>query len=405
MRGASSSSRWQNCPGSINLTEKLLADGSIRPSTNRAAAEGTAAHLVLSACLEDGEDAVSMKDMEIEVADWIFIVDDEMVEGVQECIDWVHARITKARADGFETKLYIEKALSSFSDEDAYGTADIIIVLSKDGVDKLIVVVDFKYGRGVTVEPTSDQNYYYSYLAVENYLSPESDTVAVESWIAQPRIPHPEGTVRPHYTTALDVTSWWYDTLLPNLLATKEPEAELVIGEHCKFCPNKGHCPALKAEVFEIPLGITPSHLTDEELGAILQKLKALTVVQPTFEQEALRRARSGDKITGFKLVRKKANRAWKDKQAMPVDETGQYDQMELVTFEDAAADAFGLDAYAPAKMKSPAQIEKLDGGQEFASKWAFKPDMGLTLAPDSDKRAEVLPNLERLRGVARRQG
>ena len=244
-KGASSAHRWRNCYGSINLIEKLLKEGKIKSRTSRAAAEGSAAHLVLASCLEDGSDAIDMKDMEIEVSDWIFIVDDEMIEGVQDLLDWVRNRISRAKDEGFEVELHIERGLESITDDDAYGTSDVIIHIIGDRM----IIVDFKYGRGVTVEPDSDQNYYYGYLGVENYLKSPDDVKVVESWIAQPRIPHPNGTIRRHITNARELTDWWFNSLLPDMEATRKPDAPLTIGEHCRFCPAKGHCPALKSEV------------------------------------------------------------------------------------------------------------------------------------------------------------
>lgn len=393
-RGASSANRWRNCPGSINLTEKLLAEGSIKILTNRAAAEGTAAHLVLSTCLEDGSDAQEMKDTIIEVADWSFVVDDEMVEGVQESLDWIRNRVSRAKKEGFEVHLYVERGLESLTDEDAFGTPDTIIHIVGDR----LIVVDFKYGRGVSVEPHSDQNGYYGYLAVENYLNSPDDVKVVESWIHQPRIPHPDGTIRRHITNAKELTDWWFNEVLPDIEATRDPDAELVIGEHCRFCANKSHCPALKSEVFEFPMGIEPSHMTDDELGQALTKIKAIETLKETFEREALRRARAGDRIPGWKLVRKKANRTWKEKQ--PVRNPDNPDEMVETTIEDAARAAFGMEAYSDPKLKSPAQIEKLDGGNDFASHWAYSPDQGLTLAAESDKRMEVRPNIERVRAT-----
>lgn len=392
-RGASSAHRWRPCHGSNNLIDKLTAEGSIKKGSSWPAAEGTAAHLMVASCLEDGSDAIDMKDIEIEVADWLFIVDDEMIAGVQETLDWVRNRISKAKADGFEVKLYIEKGLSSFTDDDAFGTPDVIIHIIGDR----LIIVDFKYGRGISVEPTSDQNYYYGYLAVENYLTSMDAVKVVESWIAQPRIPHPEGTIRRHITNAKDLIDWWFKELLPDMQATREKNAELVIGEHCRFCPAKGHCPALKNEVFEFPLGISPSHLDDIELGDILKKLAAIKAVQVTFESEALRRARGGDKIPGYKLVRKMGHREWKDAQPIKNPDTG---EMVSISFVAAVLAEFGVDAYTDPKAKSPAQVEKLEGGSDFASLWAFKPDNGLTLAQNSDKRIEVRPNIERFRGV-----
>jgi hypothetical protein len=396
-RGASSSTRWLACQGQINLTEKLSAAGIIKNFTSQPAAQGTAAHLVLAACLEDGSDAHEMRDVEIQVADWVFVVDDEMIDGVQETLDWTRDRIARAKKEGFEVELYVEKGLTSFFDEDVYGTADIIIHIVGDR----LIVVDFKYGRGVTVEPDSDQNAYYGYLGVENYiLNPDSISV-VESWIAQPRIPHPAGTIRRHITNVKELTDWWLNTVIPGIEATRDPDAPLTLGEHCHFCPNKAHCPALKAEIFEFPMGIEISHLDDEELGAALEKLKALSTVEKTYQAEALRRARKGNKIPGYKLVRKKSNRILKETMALPSPDDA--DEMIEVKVEDAAVQEFGLDAYSEPSLRSPAQLEKLEGGGEFVSKWAYSPDKGLTLAPKSDKRLEVRPNIEQFRSSMKR--
>lgn len=392
-RGASSAHRWRNCAGSINLTERLINDGHIEIIQNHTAAEGTAAHLVLSSCLEDGSDAVEMSDMIIEVGEWSFAVDDEMVRGVQEVLDWTRDRINRAKEEGFEVHVHIEKGLESFTDEDAFGTSDIVIHIVGDR----LIIVDFKYGRGITVEPTSDQNYYYCYLAVENYLNNKNSVKVVESWIAQPRIPHPDGTIRRHVTNVNEVTEWWFNQLLPDMEATRDPDAPLTIGEHCRFCPNKGHCPALKAEVFEFPVGIDPSHLTDTELGEVLLKLEAIEAVKGTFEAEAFNRARRGLKIPGRKLVRKRSNREWKVSQAIRNPDTG---EMAEIKFKDAVKDIFGPDAYKEPDFRSPAQLEKLEGGSDFTILWAFTPNKGLTLAAERDKRPEIRPDIERHRGV-----
>ncbi len=392
-RGASSAERWLNCAGSINLTEELAKKGLIHSGSSRPAAEGTAAHLTLSTCLEDGSDAYEMADIEIQVEDWVFIVDKEMVDAVQETLDWVRARIAKARNDGFEVKVHVEKSLTSIFDEDVYGTADILIHIIGDR----LIVVDFKYGKGISVEPTSDQNAYYGYLGIENYIDESTEVTVVESWIAQPRIPHPDGTIRKHITNTEELTDWWFNTVLPGIKATRDPNASLVIGQHCQWCPNKGHCPALKSETFEFPLGIDASHLSDEELGATLIKLEAIAVLQPVLEAEALRRARQGDRIPGRKLVRKKSNRRFKELMALP--NPNDADAMVETKLEDAILATFGLDAYATPNMRSPNQLEALDGGKEFTAKWAYTPDSGLTLARLKDKRVEVRPNIERVRG------
>ena len=187
-------------------------------------------------------------------------------------------------------------------------------------------------------------------------------------------------------------------TVIPGIVATRDPNAPLVIGQHCKWCPNKGNCPALKSETFEFQMGIEATHLNDQELGDVLSKLEAILILQPVMEAEALRRARRGDRIPGRKLVRKKANRKFKEVMALPDPDDA--DTMVEVKLEKAIMERFGFDAYAEPKMRSPNQLEALDGGSEFTAKWAYSPDNGLTLAKFSDKRVEVRPNIERIRGV-----
>ena len=69
------------------------------------------------------------------------------------------------------------------------------------------------------------------------------------------------------------------------------------------------------------------------------------------------------------------------------------------VTLKDAIDEKFGLDAYIEPALRSPNQIEKLDGGSKFTAMWAYHPDNGDTLAKLTDKRVEIRPNIERARG------
>jgi hypothetical protein len=366
--GASSAYRWLACPGSIALAAKLALAGHLLNKTNPAAAEGTAAHTVLAACLEDGSDAHELKGTHMVVAGYEFVVDDEMVEGVQATLDFVREKTQEYKDWGCDVKVYVEKGLSSIFDPDAYGTSDIIIHV----VGERMLVIDFKYGRGVTVEPTSEQNAYYGYLSVENYVGFGEDIKVVESWIAQPRIPHPQGIFRRHVTNVKELTDWWMNTVLPGMEATRKEGADLVIGDHCRFCPAKSHCPALKGEAFNFSADIDPSHLTNSELGELLEKAGVIRRYLEGLESEAFKRSMRGDQVPGYKLVRKKANRVWK--------EGAEYVLKRL----------FGDDAYTDPKLKTPPQLEKIEGGKEIVSEWAYKPDSGLTLAPISDKRDAV---------------
>jgi hypothetical protein len=386
-RGASGAPRWLKCAGSIQLAEKLAREGHDVFRSGPAAAEGTAAHTVLSTALEDGSEGWEFGGMEFKVGDWDFIVDDEMASGVQVTIDLVNSILVEY-ADA-KPRVYIEKRIGTVLNDDAWGTPDIIIIIP--GVK--IVVIDFKYGRGVSVEPTSAQLWYYGYLAVENYVTPEDNITDAELWIAQPRIPHPDGLCRKHTLTVAELEAWFNDELLPGLLATYEPHALLIVGEQCRFCPAKGHCPALKREAFEFNSDIEPSHLTAEEIGEALRKKSAIVQYFERVEREAYNRALHGEPIPGQKLVRKKANRVFKESLTEPNDADPAHPI--VLTFDEVVVQVFGDEAFTEPSVKSPAQIEKLEGGKGFVSKWAYVPDMGLTLAPDSDKRVAVKRPME----------
>lgn len=386
-RGASSAHRWLACPGSPQLIEKLKAEGTKVRGSSHFAAEGTAAHTAVSAALEEGTEAWEFAGMEFHVADWTFVVDEEMQEGMQIYLDFVRGIL-----DQYADKnpiLYVEKRLGSILHEDAWGTADTIILIP--GVK--LVVIDFKYGRGLTVEPDSIQVKYYGYLACENYLNSFDDVTAVELCVVQPRIPHPNGLCRTYETTPNELQDWFENTVIPGIEETYKPDAHLVVGEHCRFCDARDHCPALKGDMFEFNSDIEPDFLTDEELGEILAKKKVFENYFQKLEKEAFSRGMRGRTIPGFKIVRKKATRAFKD--SIVKQNPDDPDNPIVVTFEEAVVEAFGDDAYQPKAFRTPPQIEKLDGGKGFVSTWAYKPNTGLSLAPESDPRTPIKRPME----------
>ena len=363
--GASSAHRWMKCPASIALAEKL------GPSKTRkagvAAKEGNAAHRVGEHCLDNGTDSWELAGNKIKVDTSTFDVDEEMVEGVQVYLDAVRAKLEKFPG----AKLYVEESMASILHDDAFGTADAIVHVPGDR----LIIFDFKYGR-LIVEPDSLQNRYYGYLAVENI----DDTVkVVELYIVQPRMPHPKGPVRRFVTNPEELTEWFTGEVVPAMEATSDPAANFEVGTHCRFCPARDACPALKGETFDFNFELDPEYLTSEEIGQLLERGDAISRYLQSLEQIALHRAMNGEKIWNRKLVRKKANRVLNDGAG------------------EKAISKWGDDAYVDPKLKSPAQLEKLPGGKEWVSSNAHSPDMGLTLAPLSDKRTEVRPLRERI--------
>lgn len=361
--GASSAERWMNCPGSIGLTAKLPVGE--RNNSNWAADEGTAAHTLGSKCLEDGSDAWEHAGKIIEVGDNKFEVDEEMVEHVQTYVDFVRDLVVQHADDG--AKLYVEHSLSTMLDDEAFGTGDAIVVAP--GI--FMAVVDLKYGRGVVCEPDKAQLKEYGYLATEEFDGPFEK---VDLHIVQPRIPHPKGVIRTHSMSGDELTEWFVDEVMPAMAAAREPDALLAMGDWCRFCPvnSAKACPALKTELVEFSTAREPDELTAEEIGAFMTKGDTIIKYLAKIGEEAFKRAMNGVKIPGQKVVMKRSNRIWKE------------------DVESKMEAQFKTAAYEDPKLKTPPAVEKMVGGKAFAKKWAYKPDMGLTLAPESDKREAV---------------
>lgn len=386
-RGASGADRWLNCPGSVNLTEKYYANKGwsaeqIQRSASWAADEGTAAHTIMALCLENDVDSWEYGGAIVVVGEREFEVDPEMVEGVQICIDLVRKLVEEYAEQG--ARVYVEKGLQSAFDEDGYGTPDILILVP--GVK--LIIIDFKYGRGIVVEPDSAQTRYYGALGLENLEGEASNLEDVDLWICQPRIWHRNGKCRRFSTKRTDIEKWFHGTVLPGMQATRDPDAHLEVGSWCRFCPARDICPAVQKDLSKLDPDLDPTYLTGDELGALLAKKTVFLKLFEGLEKEAFKRLRTGDSVDGKKLVRKKANRVFRDK--ITKEDPTTHKQIE-VTFEEAAKEQFGDKAYVPPKFKSPAQMERLTKGKAFVQRWAYTPDAGYTVADDTDAREAVL--------------
>lgn len=358
--GASGAHRWLNCPGSVELSKKAPEDAL---ATSEPAAQGTAAHLIGSMCLEQDKDTWEYIGTIIEVEMYSFTVDEDMANAVQVYVDYVRETLAKYKDQG--AYLLIEQEVSSVLDPDAWGTADAIIVVP----DVLIIDIDYKHGRGVVCEPDSEQLMEYGYLVWEGL---NTGHCAVHQVIVQPRIPHRKGVIRTFETTTEFLEKWFINTVLTGMQATREDEPLLNVGDWCRFCAAKSICPALKGEVVELNTDLTAEHLSDEELTLILKKAASIRKYLEQVEKMAFDRLMDGRIVQGYKLVAKKANRKWNDE------------------VEAKLKRKFGKKAYSVPKLKSPAQIENLVGGKKFAKANAFSPKTGFTMAPEGDKRKAV---------------
>ena len=328
--GPSKAHRWIPCPGSIALEP----DGPQEQSDF--ADEGTAAHILGSRALEQGEDAEFYRGVEIQprVESRVYTVDDEFILNVQVYLDDVRGRAAGGT-------LLIEQRLDfseTIGQPDQFGTGDAVII--QDGGETLIVE-DLKYGRGVQVyAEDNEQLMLYALGALETYAPILGDSVKrVRGVICQPRLDHideHEWTVEElsafgeraklaanHAFAAISVHD--PETTFPELFAPGEKQ--------CRWCPAKTTCKALartvSADVFDdcttlldpdkLLAAPEPQVPPVARLSAIYMNLDMIEGWARAVRGEVERQVMGGMTIEGpdglpLKVVEgKKGNRAWKE--------------------------------------------------------------------------------------------
>lgn len=356
--GASSASRWMECPASVKLSEGIVE----APSPY--AAEGTCAHELAEAALEDKDHdckkfiGVSFNGVQVSA---------EMADYTQIYVDYV---LEEAK----EGDLLIEE---QFDLEHIYpgmfGTND-ACVIKHDSIS----VIDLKYGKGSIVDAEENpQLMYYALGAVPDL----SDIASVKLVIVQPRVDEP---IKEHVISASRLEKFAKE-LKAKAKRVFSEDPEIKTGDHCKFCKAKAICPKMRSEVMETvgtAFDTTPveefnlpdvSALSMDQITKILERKVQVTKWLDSIYAHAMDLASKGEKIPGYKLVKRRTQRKITD----------EFSVMEQ--FEETHGDAI----YAPKKLKSVAQLEKVVGKKEL-EEFVTKPDKGEELVHATDKRDEV---------------
>lgn len=232
--GASSCERFWNCEGSIALGDRAWREGKVK-ETSRFAKEGTAAHLLAEQCLKQKADADCFIDARFDVDGDTFTVNQEMADAVQVYLDKVKHDDNNFFDDvntkfGFEEKFHLADV-----DEQAFGTNDAYLYVPSE---KLLIVYDYKHGKGVVVEVVGNkQLLYYALGALQEhgYNHLKSDVERIRLVIVQPRCKHKDGGVR-EVEYSIEYLMKFKEQLIQRIAATKKPVLELHAGSHCKFC-------------------------------------------------------------------------------------------------------------------------------------------------------------------------
>lgn len=362
---ASSAHRWLQCPGSVAQSEG-------HSSSSVHAAAGTFAHHIAAECLKDGDSPARWLHNITIVDGHQVACDQEMIDAIQLYLDAIAEDLQQGDVTWVEMPLL--DALSKV-DPDFGGTADYVRYRPST---KHLRVWDFKYGSGVYVE--ADDNTQMKVYGLGAMVQTNMLISDVELTICQPR--H-EGAapVRSWSFKAYEILDFIAD-LKDAANLTRQRNAPLKAGDHCKFCPVARTCPELERHQHELVAAeFSPAVAYDPvKLAAALTSIPLVKERIKALEEFAYAEASRGAAIPGFKLVDKRAQRKWKS---------------EGDVIEWAQSNA--LDPYAPRELLSPAQLEKKlgesapKGKKKEAGKvlepFVEKVSSGTVLVPASDER------------------
>lgn len=343
--GGSTAKRVIACPASIELVAKMPP----KPSS-KYADEGTLLHDAISQILDCKATPESVIGM--------------VYEGIpltQELYDDKIA-VALAALDEIDPDKQMEFAVESsvnFGDllPGVFGSADLL-----GRIGKKAIVLDWKFGNGVAVEATeNEQGMFYAAAAMH---TPETqwvfeDVEEIEIIIVQPPM------VKRWVTTPERIKAFELDLVA----AVKGPRTKLESGEHCRWCAAKPTCPKVTGAV-DRALKTALVRLDADKVSEYLAQAELLESWIDSVRVLAYDMLENNVKVPGFKLVAKRGTRQWINDQV--------------------AKDLLGDKAYE-SKLISVAQAEKIIGKKNFPSDVSVSVSSGSTLAAESDPRPAVI--------------
>ncbi len=358
---ASASHRWMNCTPSARL--ELEFEGR----ESEAAAEGTAAHALAEHKLRRSLKMRSKRPISEYDCD-------EMDAHTDSYVEFVLEALAQAKLKCADPKVLIEQKLD-FSNyvPSGFGTGDCLIV-----ADKLLHIIDFKYGQGVLVEAEENPQMMLYALGALRLFDCLYDIDLVSMSIYQPR----RENVSTWTISVDELLTWADEELKPKAEMAFNGEGEYRCGDWCQFCRAAVKCRARAEEKLQLARYefAPPPLLTDAEIEDILGRLGDLTKWADEIMAYAQDAAINHGKVwNGFKLVSARTNRKYVNEDAVV----------------DAATEAGYLDIYRKSLIPIT-EMERLMGKktfQEVLGNLIVKPQGRPVLVAVTDKRPALTPN------------
>lgn len=379
--GGSSATQRINCPGSYELEKEMP-----KQPESEFAARGSMLHAAMELLIT--ADPANMREAEPLFAE--LHGQDMGYKGHEITQDLIDTKLRPALQAWFEIvekygidDWFIEQRVSLEAViPGAFGTADII---AKD-TQKRLHDLDWKFGDGVPVEvEANDGAAFYTSAALYDQ-DPElvafcDDITGIVFHIVQPRV----GSEIVYQSWETD-EAWieeWLNRAVTSMSQALKGDAPVKAGPWCKWCRAKPVCPAHEQLATEA-LGKKPESMTAVELGNALEKAILLKTWIADVFKLAQHELEGGAAIPGYKLVQKQPRRMWGDDV-----------EAEAILKKSRIKIA---DMYKRTLL-SPAQIQKKfpDLYDKKLSGHVILHSSGLTVVPDSDKRAAVTSSMELL--------
>lgn len=354
--GGSTAKRVMNCPGSVALVQKMPPQPS-----NKYADEGTLLHNVIAEIVMSDEHPESFlgRTYNDQVLT-LDLIDNKLVPALA-ALDVIDP--DKEMEIEAETRVGFGDLLPG-----VFGSTDLI-----GRIGKRAVVLDWKFGDGVAVDVEENpQLMFYAAAAMrtEEAKWAFKDVEEIEMVIVQP----PQ--VKRWVTTPARIAQFEKDLVKAVKLA-QQPNAELKVGDHCRWCAAKPICPqmtgavdrALKTQVEGIDVDMLGSYLANADiLEDWIKDLRAL----------AHQILDSGAPVLGYKLVAKRGTRQWTD-------------EKDVVHWLDGKGleptEIYSKEILSPAQMEKVLKKRKLTLPDDLV----VSVSSGTTLASADDPRPAVL--------------
>jgi hypothetical protein len=354
--GGSTAKRVMNCPGSVALVQKMPPQPS-----NKYADEGTLLHNVIAEIVMTDKHPEEF--LHTKYNDQVLtldLIDNKLVPALA-ALDVIDPN--KEMEIEAETRVGFGDLLPG-----VFGSTDLI-----GRIGSRAVVLDWKFGDGVAVDVEENpQLMFYAAAAMRTEETKWAfvDVEEIEMVIVQPP------AVKRWVTTPARIAQFEKDLVKAVKLA-QQPDAELKIGDHCRWCAAKPICPQMTGAV-DRALKTSIDGLDAPTISAYLKNADMLEQWITDLRALALQMLDSGARLPDYKLVAKRAIRQWTDE-----------DKAKVALF------AYGLteSEVMETSIISPAKAEKVlkKRKQALPDDLVVAISSGNTLASADDPRPEVM--------------